>query len=171
MRLNNIIKFNLETRTKELKDQGKPLDEIARTLSVESEQKITKSAVFRYFEAKDREAVQVIEKQDKLKARVVEVEISTIEKRLDIIDKFLVIADEAKGNMDYRSAIQALRGATEAQDSLDTRIGKLKSNESGPNVNIFNFQEAMNGARQQLTSRISCISAKFEEVRDPEQPD
>ncbi|AKB35602.1 hypothetical protein MSSAC_1012 [Methanosarcina siciliae C2J] len=170
MRLNNIIKFNLETRTKELRDQGKTLDEISEILSVESKLKITKSTVFRYFEAKDREAVQVIEKQDKLKARVVEAEISTIEKRIDIIDKFLDIAKDAKDHKDYRSAVQALKGATEAQDSLDARIGKLKGKESGTNVNIFNIQEAMNGAREQLSSRISGIAAKFEEVRDPEQP-
>jgi hypothetical protein len=35
-----------------------------------------------------------------------------------------------------------LRGATEAQDSLDERLGKLKG-PAGTNVNIFNVQEAV----------------------------
>jgi hypothetical protein len=61
----------------------------------------------------------------------------------------------------------ALRGATEAQDSLDERLGKLK----GPqptNINILNIQEAINGAREVLSSRISCISSSFEDGRDSE---
>ncbi|MFZ2499566.1 hypothetical protein [Methanosarcina sp.] len=171
MRINNIIKFDLETRASSLKWEGKSLEEIAQILSSESNIPITKSTVFRYFEANDKAAIRAIEKSDKLKAKVAETEIDTISKRLDIIDEFLNIAKQAKDCKDFRAATQALRGATEAQNSLDERIGKLRGSGSGTNINIFNIQEAMNGAREQLTSRITGIAARFEEIRDPEQSD
>jgi hypothetical protein len=85
MRINNIIKFNLETRAKELRWESKSMDEIASILSEESGQQITKSTVFRYFESNDKIAAQVIEKNDKLKIKVIETEINTISKRLEVV--------------------------------------------------------------------------------------
>lgn len=168
MKPNTIVKFNLETRAKQLRLDGKSFDDISKILSEELEQTITKSTVFRYFQANDKAAAQVIEKNEKLKAKVVEAEIDTISKRLEIIDKFLEIAEQARRCGDFRAAVMALRGATEAQDSLDERLGKLKG-PAGTNVNVFNVQEAINGAREVLTSRISGISASFEEIKNSEQ--
>lgn len=142
MRLNNIIKFNLETRTKELKDQGKTLDEISEILSVESKQKITKSTVFRYFEAKDREAVQVIEKQDKLKAKVVEAEISTIQGRLNVIDKLLEVFEKCETKHEFQIISKEIR---EHYDSLDKRLGKISLG-TGPTINLNNIN--LNNAKE-----------------------
>ncbi|AKB77953.1 hypothetical protein MSHOH_1470 [Methanosarcina horonobensis HB-1 = JCM 15518] len=158
MRLNNIIKFNLETRTKELKDQGKTLDEISEILSVESEQKITKSTVFRYFEAKDREAAQVIEKQDKLKARVVEAEISTIEYRMRGIEVLLNIAENGEHEHNRVKASLALK---DSLDSLDSRLGKLS-----PTKNTQNnfFVNAPGAEPAKLRDRMKVYDAIFEEA-------
>ena len=159
MRINNIVKYDLETRAKALKGEGKTLEEISKILSAESKTKISVSTVYRYFEANEKAMIQAIEKSDKLKAKVADAEINTITKRVEIIDEFLTIAEQALSCGDFRAAVMALRGATEAQDSLDERLGKLK----GPqptNINILNMQEAVSSARELLASRINSISAR-----------
>ncbi|HZK88151.1 MAG TPA: hypothetical protein VFC27_03270 [Anaerovoracaceae bacterium] len=105
MRVNNIIKFNLETRAKELRWESKSMEDIACTLSEESGQTITKSTVYRYFESNDKIASQMIEKNDKLKIKVIETEINTIEKRIEIIDTLLKIAEQAQECGDLRVAV------------------------------------------------------------------
>jgi len=163
MRVNNIIKFNIETRAKELRWDSKSMDEIASILSEESGQQITKSTVFRYFESNDKIAAQLIEKNDKLKVKVIETEINTIEKRLVIIDSLLKIAEQAQECGDLRAAVLALRAATEAQDSLDNRLGKLKAPSNTNNINILNIQEEINGARESFIRSIIGSNACREE--------
>ena len=168
MRINNIVKYDLETRAKALKGEGKTLEEISKILSAESKTKISVSTVYRYFEANEKAMIQAIEKSNKLKAKVADAEINTITKRVEIIDEFLTIAEQALSCGDFRAAVMALRGATEAQDSLDERLGKLK----GPqptNINILNVQEAVSSARELLASRISGIAARVGENGYPEQ--
>lgn len=159
MRINHIIKYNLETRAKALKGEGKTLEEISKILSAESKTKISVSTVYRYFEANEKAMIQAIEKNDKLKAKVADAEINTITKRVEIIDEFLTIAEQALSCGDFRAAVMALRGATEAQDSLDERLGKLKGSQP-TNINILNVQEAVSSARELLASRINSISAR-----------
>jgi IS30 family transposase len=168
MRVNNIIKHNLETRAKALKGEGKTLEEISKILSAESKTKISVSTVYRYFEANEKAMIQAIEKNDKLKAKVADAEINTITKRVEIIDQFLEISEQALSCGDFRAAVMALRGATEAQDSLDERLGKLKGSQP-TNINILNVQEAVSSARELLASRISGIAARVGENGYPEQ--
>jgi len=168
MRINNIIKYNLETRAKALKGEGKTLEEISKILSAESKTKISVSTVYRYFEANEKAMIQAIEKSNKLKAKVADAEINTITKRVEIIDEFLTIAEQALSCGDFRAAVMALRGATEAQDSLDERLGKLKGSQP-TNINILNVQEAVSSARELLASRISGIAARVGENGYPEQ--
>lgn len=168
MRINNIIKHNLETRAKALKAEDKTLSEISKILSAESKTKISVSTVYRYFEANEKAMIQAIEKSDKLKAKVADAEINTITKRVEIIDEFLTIAEQALSCGDFRAAVMALRGATEAQDSLDERLGKLKGSQP-TNINILNVQEAVSSARELLASRISGIAARVGENGYPEQ--
>src|SRR5665647_872115 len=170
MRINNVVKFNLETEAKELRWKGKSLGDIAGILSDESGKSVTKSAVFRYFEANDKAISQVVETNDKLKVKVAETEINTIEKRLEIIDSLLKIAEQAQECGDLRAAVLALRAATEAQDSLDNRLGKLKAPSNTNNINILNIQEEINGAREQFIRSIIGSNAESEEKCDPQQP-
>ncbi len=168
---NKIIKYDLEARAIELKGQGKPLSEISEILSKESKQTITKSVVFRFFEANTTAAVQAVENSNKLKAKLAQAEINTIEKRNEVIDELLDLAREAKKHEDYKAAAAALKEVNPILVTLDQLSGKLlKDREGGGNnVNIFNVQEATNGAREQLTRRINSIAARFEEVGDPGQ--
>lgn len=94
MRLNNIIKFDLETRAKDLKAEGKTLEEISQTLTDEAKTSISLSTVYRYFESNEKAIIQAIEKNDKLKAKVADAEINTVTKRIEIIDNFLSIAEQ-----------------------------------------------------------------------------
>lgn len=156
MRINNIIKFNLETRAKDLKAEGRTLEEISKILTEEAKSTISVSTVYRYFESNEKMLVQAIEKSDKLKAKVADAEISTITKRVEIIDNFLEIAEQALSCGDFRAAVMALRGATEAQDSLDERLGQLKTTQT--NINILNIQEQATNARERFTNAILCLT-------------
>jgi IS30 family transposase len=168
MRINNIIKYNLETRAKALKAEDKTLSEISKILTEEAKTPISVSTVYRYFESNEKSLIQAIEKSDKLKAKVADAEINTITKRVEIIDQFLEISEQALSCGDFRAAVMALRGATEAQDSLDERLGKLKGSQP-TNINILNVQEAVSSARELLASRISGIAARVGENGYPEQ--
>ena len=168
MRVNNIIKYNLETRAKALKAEDKTLGEISKILTEEAKTPISVSTVYRYFESNEKSLIQAIEKSDKLKAKVADAEINTITKRVEIIDEFLTIAEQALSCGDFRAAVMALRGATEAQDSLDERLGKLKGSQP-TSINILNVQEAVSSARELLASRISGIAARVGENGYPEQ--
>jgi len=158
MRINNIIKFDLETQAKELKGEGKTLEEISQTLTEESKTPISLSTVFRYFGSNEKALVQAIEKSDKLQAKVADAEINTITQRVEIIDQFLKISEQALKAGDFRAAVMALRGATEAQDSLDKRLGKLKAPTNTNNINILNIQEQTAHARERFADAVFRIA-------------
>jgi len=158
MRINNIIKFDLETQAKELKGEGKTLEEISQTLTEESKTPISLSTVFRYFGSNEKALVQAIEKSDKLQAKVADAEINTITQRVKIIDQFLKISEQALKAGDFRAAVMALRGATEAQDSLDKRLGKLKAPTNTNNINILNIQEQTAHARERFADAVFRIA-------------
>jgi len=55
--------------------------------------------------------------------------------------------------------VMALNGATKAQDSLDERLGKLKTPTSTNNINILNIREEVKNARELFTSRMAVLPA------------
>jgi hypothetical protein len=57
MRINNIIKYDLQTRAKELKGEGKTLEEISQILTEEAKNPISLSTVYRYFESNEKALV------------------------------------------------------------------------------------------------------------------
>jgi len=158
MRINNIIKFDLESRAKDLKGEGKTLEDISQILTEEAKTPISLSTVFRYFDSNEKAIAQVIEKSDKLKVKIADAEINTINKRVEIIDQFLEISEQAISCGDFRAAVMALRGATEAQDSLDERLGKLKAPTNTNTFNILNIQEQTANARERFANAVLCIS-------------
>jgi hypothetical protein len=135
MRINNIIKFDLETQAKELKGEGKTLEEISQTLTEESKTPISLSTVFRYFGSNEKALVQAIEKSDKLQAKVADAEINTINKRMEVILSLIEIGAEARLEGDRRGAVLALKAATEALHLLDQRLGKLTPNNTLIQIN------------------------------------
>ena len=158
MRINHIIKFDLQSRAKDLKGEGKTLEEISLILTDEAKTPISISTVYRYFESNEKAMIQSIEKSDKLQAKVADAEINTITKRVEIIDQFLEISEQALSCGDFRAAVMALRGATEAQDSLDERLGKLKAPTNTNTFNILNIKEQTTNARERFADAVLCIS-------------
>jgi hypothetical protein len=153
MKVNNIVKNDLEYRAIELRGAQRSNSEVAEALSIESKEPISISSVFRYFAAHDIAAAQAVQKSDKLKVRLADAEIDTINSRVTIIDKFISIAEHALHQNDCRAAVMALNGATKAQDSLDERLGKLKTPTPANNINILNIREEVKNARDLFASR------------------
>jgi DNA-binding transcriptional MerR regulator len=125
MKINNIVKLNLETRAKDLRAGGMSHADIAKVLSLENKFTITKDSVQRYFLADTGAKAEVIERSDKLKKKIVEAEISTIKQRMDVILSLIEIGSEARLEGDRRGAVLALRAATDALHKLDERLGVL----------------------------------------------
>jgi len=153
MKQNKLIKLSLESRAIELRESGNSLDDIAAVLSSEVQQKVTKSDVFRYFKGNEKIAIQVIEKQDKLKVAVAEVEISTIEQRQHVIAGLLLLAQNAEKE---HVRVLAFREANNALDSLDKRLGKLSGSPGTQDV-----QTVININQNNLT-----IKDKIQRYRD-----
>jgi len=135
MRINNIIKFDLETRARNLKGEGKTLEEISQILTEESQNQISISTVYRYFDSNEKALIQAIEKSDKLKVKMADAEISTIEQRMKVILSLIEIGAEARLEGDRRGAVLALKAATEALHLLDQRLGKLVPNNTLIQIN------------------------------------
>ncbi|MCK9328191.1 MAG: hypothetical protein M0P69_22025 [Bacteroidales bacterium] len=153
---NKIIKYNLEARATELKGKGKPLSEISEILTKESKQTITKSVVYRFFEANATAAVQAVENSNKLAAKVAKAEISTIEQRQDVIKGLLTLAKKADNE---HARVQAFKAANDALDSLDKRLGNLSPSQPTQNV-IVNVQQNT----ERLKERMKVYDAIFEEA-------
>jgi intein-encoded DNA endonuclease-like protein len=137
-KLSRIIELGLESRTRELNNQGLSLAKIAEALSDEAQQRVTKDNVYRYINSEDRLKAEAIEKKAELSIALTEAEISTIEDRKKIIKGLINLAERAE---DERARAIAYKHATEALDSLDRRIGKLSVN---PNIQINNLNAMKN---------------------------
>jgi hypothetical protein len=125
MKINNLVKLNLETRAKDLRASGMSHADIAKVLSQENKIMITKDSVQRYFLVNEKAVAQVIERSDKLKKKIVDAEINTINQRMEVILSLIEIGSEARLEGDRRGAVLALRAATDALHKLDERLGVL----------------------------------------------
>lgn len=125
MTTNRIVELSLETRAKALKEEKKSLRQIAAILTEGVKQPITLSAVHRYFAAQDRANARLIEKNTKLKEKVIELELDTVEARKELIIEIRDLAKQAKESGDIKTAITGLDKAVAALDSLDKRLGKF----------------------------------------------
>ncbi len=131
---NKIVELNLETRAKELKEQRKTEKEIAAILSEEAKVPITSSGVHRYFAAQIRQQREVIEKSEKLQAKVIQLELDTVQARHELIKELRELAKQAKDEGDIRTAIAGLEKAISGLDSLDKRLGRFTENKNEQTV-------------------------------------
>jgi predicted transcriptional regulator len=125
MNQNIISKLNLEPRIADLKRENLSERDIAKTLTKESNQPITRSAVHRYLSANVRLCQEVVEVNNKIKVKVAEAELDTIEARRELIDKIRDLGEKAEEFGDIKTALYALDKAINALDSLDKRLGKF----------------------------------------------
>jgi hypothetical protein len=131
----HIIKFDLQSRAKDLKGEGKTLEDISKILTKESKSPISLSTVYRYFDSNGKAMVQAVEKSDKLRAKVADAEICTINQRMEVILSLIEIGSEARAEGDRRGAVLALKAATEALHLLDQRLGRLTPNNTLIQIN------------------------------------
>jgi hypothetical protein len=108
--------------------------------------------------------IKAVEKSHKLQEKKAEAEINTVEKRQRFISKLEKIADEAFEKGDLKGAIDALKEATSALNSLDKLLGKY---ETTPAVQVNLNQVNIDGEKRALLERIAAIpstEAAFEDV-------
>lgn len=134
MKINKIIELNLETRIKELRERNTIEEEIASILSKESNTTITRSCVHRYLAGQVRENRELIEKSNRLKEKVIELELDTVQARHELIKELRELAKQAKDEGDLRTAISGLEKAISGLDSLDKRLGKFAPEKRDVNV-------------------------------------
>lgn len=169
MNMNQITKLNIESRTRDLKIQGESERSIAEILSKEVNQKITQSSVHRYLANNTKVTQQAIESNDKLKVKVAEAELDTIEARRELIDKIQALGDKAEEFGDIKTALYALDKAINALDSLDKRLGKI-SDKPDINVNIqLNSVVQENQAYQNFMLNKICPACKVVLIHDLEK--
>ncbi|WP_406660901.1 hypothetical protein V7O66_13840 [Methanolobus sp. ZRKC3] len=165
MAINKITKYALESRAVELRSKDKSHAEIAQTLSSESKQDIATSSVQRFFASHEKAKVQAVEKSDKLKAKVAEAEINTIDEAMACIDELKDICKKAKKEGDYRTAVQAIEKVYTGLDIINKVLGKYQTT---PQVQ-FNFQEVnIDATRDKVVSRINSIAARIGTNEDSE---
>ena len=132
--VNRINKYNLESRARELNENGTSLRDIADTLTTESGHKISKDSVFSFLKTDIKYTAEIVESKVQLKAKVVEAEISTIEDRKKVITGLLGLAQSAENE---HTRVLAYKEANNALDSLDKRLGKL-TGDKGVTINNIN---------------------------------
>lgn len=135
--INKIVELNLESKTIELKEKNKGEVEIARILSEESNILISRSSVHRYLAAQVRANRGLIEKSNKLKEKVIELELDTVQARHELIKELRALAQQAKDEGDIRTAISGFEKAISALDSLDKRLGKFAPEKDQTVINII----------------------------------
>ena len=137
MQKTRIEILGLQNKAIELRTVNKlSYRQIAKELTEFSGEKITFDIVRRFFALKEHDAVEVAAKSDKLKAKLVEGEINTIQGCVDCIDELKDICKKCKDEGDYRGAIQAIDKIYPALDMLNKVLGKYQ-NLPAPNVNFF----------------------------------
>jgi len=165
MQRTKIEVLNLQNKAIELRTVNKlSYQKIAEKLTKYSGQTITYDVVRRFFALKEKDAVEVAGKSDKLKAKLVEGEINTIQGCVDCIEQLKDICKKCKEEGDYRGAIQAIDKIYPALDMLNKVLGKYQ-NLPAPNLNFF-----MNSAPNtpQVKDAASVLCQAIREAQDAE---
>lgn len=143
-----IVTLNLESRAQDLKAEGKSLNEIATILSNETKQHISKSNVYRYFEANESVKAATIEKRENLQSKIIETEVETINRRLKSIDH---LWNKIEYSEDLHEIAYATKVYNEAIDSLAKELGKFPIGQnSGVTINNINAMKLSDIPTDQL---------------------
>ena len=122
-----IVRYCLQSRVSQLKAEGKSYREIATIITKESGHNVSNTSVQRYFEATDRAKVEVVEKSDRLKAKLVEAEFNTVSGCVTCIEDLQKICAAAKESGDLRTAILAIDSIYKGLDMLNKILGKYQT--------------------------------------------
>lgn len=160
-----IVRYCLQSRASQLKAEKKSYRDIAKILSRESGHSVSNTSVQRYFEAMDQAKVEVVERSDRLKAKLVEAEFNTVAGCVTCIEDLQEICAAAKEAGDLKTAVLAIDSIYKGLDMLNKILGKYQT---GPQ-NQFNFMEVnIDGARDRIISRITSLASRARDIRDAE---
>lgn len=157
MAINKINKYGLESKAVALKKDDKSFTEIARILSLDSKRQISESSVQRFFASLDSDKREAVQKSDKLKTKLVEAEINTLQEALEAIEVLKDICQEAKLTGDLKTAILAVEGIYKGLDMINKLLNKYQTTTN----NQFNFTEVnIDSARERIISRLASLAPK-----------
>lgn len=126
MARSKLSKLCLESKAADMSKNGMSSYEIAKALSSEARQTISADSVQRYLKTLENDKKEVVEKSDKLKAKIVEAEINTVEEAMYCVNTLKWICEEARESKDYHVLIQAIGKIYPALDVINKVLGKYQ---------------------------------------------
>lgn len=157
MAVNKLNKYGLESKAVALKKDGKSFTEIASELSLVSNKQISVSSVQRFFASRESDKLEAVQKSDKLKVKLVEAEINTLQEALECIEELKAICREAKLTGDLKTAILAVESIYKGLDMINKLLNKYQTTTN----NQFNFTEVnIDSARERIISRLASLAPK-----------
>lgn len=128
MQKTRIEILGLQNKAIELRTVNKlSYRQIAKELTEFSGEKITFDIVRRFFALKEHDAVEVAAKSDKLKSKIVDAEINTIQECMKCLADLQLVFDQALENGDLRAAIMATGEKWKGIDIINKVLGKYQN--------------------------------------------
>jgi hypothetical protein len=128
MPLNNKIQvLNLSDKAVQLRAEGLSFRQISTELTKRARQPITYHVVQKFFSKREHDAIEVVGKSDKLKTKIVEAEINTIEECMKCLADLQDVFDRAMEEGDLRAAILATGEKWKGIDIINKVLGKYQN--------------------------------------------
>ena len=128
MPLNNKIQvLNLSDKAVQLRAEGLSFRQISTELTKRAKQPITYHVVQKFFSKREHDAIEVVGKSDKLKTKIVEAEINTIEECMKCLADLQEVFDRAMEEGDLRAAILATGEKWKGIDIINKVLGKYQN--------------------------------------------
>ena len=128
MPLNNKIQvLNLSDKAIKLRAEGLSFRQISTELTKRAKQPITYHVVQKFFSKREHDAIEVVGKSDKLKTKIVEAEINTIEECMKCLADLQEVFDRAMDEGDLRAAILATGEKWKGIDIINKVLGKYQN--------------------------------------------
>lgn len=128
MQKTRIEILGLQNKAIELRTVNKlSYRQIAKELTKFSGEKISFDIVRRFFALKEHDAVEVAAKSDKLKSKIVDAEINTIQECMKCLADLQLVFDQALENGDLRAAIMATGEKWKGIDIINKVLGKYQN--------------------------------------------
>ena len=128
MPLNNKIQvLNLSDKAVQLRAEGLSFRQISTELTKRAKQPITYHVVQKFFSKREHDAIEVVGKSDKLKTKIVEAEINTIQECMKCLADLQEVFDRAMDEGDLRAAILATGEKWKGIDIINKVLGKYQN--------------------------------------------
>ena len=124
---NKIQVLNLSDKAVQLRAEGLSFRQISKELTKRAKQPITYHVVQKFFSKREHDAIEVVGKSDKLKTKIVEAEINTIQECMKCLSDLQDVFDRAMEEGDLRAAILATGEKWKGIDIINKVLGKYQN--------------------------------------------